>query len=106
MTAPRLSIWREDESLADALVGDLWRVVKADPDESRVTLERVAAPPGTYRKPGDGLHPRVPAPDTRPISDAEAKAINDQMDAALDAERDKLRAWAFSPDNPLNSAGR
>ena len=82
--------------------GDLWRVAEVSLT-GHVIFERVEASPDQYRSPRDGLHPRVPAPDTRPISAAEAQALNDEMDAALDRKRDAMRAWAFSPDNPLNA---
>lgn len=81
MTPPRLAT-----ATRAAAVGDLWRVVRVDedppPGEWRgVTLERVQAEPGTYRRRGDGLWP--PLPEAPPISDEDARAISAKMEAAM-----------------------
>lgn len=87
-----------------AKVGDLWRVVSVAPSGTTralesVTWERVQAAPDQYRKRGDGLWP--PLPDTRPVSDEEAREIAERMDAALDAGGEFLRTQApfLPPDD-------
>lgn len=66
-------------------VGDLWRVESVSTDERPelrfLVFERVKAEPDQYRARGDGLWPPLPA--ARPVSPEEAKAIADQMDAAM-----------------------
>lgn len=87
--------------------GDLWRVVSVAPSDSArglesVTWERVQAEPGTFRRRGDGLWP--PLPDTRPVSDEEAREIADRMDAALDAGGEFIRTQApFLPPERVDA---
>lgn len=88
----------------DVQPGDRWFVESLDQAAGTVTFARATPEPDQYRSPRDGLHPRVTL-GTRPISDEEAKALADEMDAAMAAGRDRLEAWPFSPDNPFNAVG-
>lgn len=78
----------EAPMVGDAEVGDLWRVSHIEGET--VTFERVVAEHGTFRRKGDGLWPRWSYPDTRPLSDAEALRLADEMDAGLKAEVERL----------------
>lgn len=101
MTAPRLST-----AMCAAAVGDLWRVVRVDeeppPGQWRgVTLERVEADPGQYRRRGDGLWP--PLPDVTPISDEEASELSARMDAAMTSASEFVTTQA--PFLPVDQVG-
>jgi hypothetical protein len=64
--------------------GDLWRVASVDPERGELVLARVEAPPGQFRSPRDGLHPRVPRT-VSVLTRAEVDALNASVDAAMSA---------------------
>lgn len=83
MTPPRFTtvVRLADEA---PQLGDLWRVIRVDADTpGAVVLERVPADPEQYRRPGDGLWPRVDLQREGAVTDAELRRLGDAMDAAL-----------------------